>query len=64
MVTYTCETCGYTTNRKSNYKIFFDDFTHRTPFTVMALNDAYKMFGFKDVKVFKFRQLPIVWKYR
>jgi len=48
---------------QSNYKIFFDDFTHRTPFTVMALNDAYEMFGFKDVKVFKFRQLPVVWKY-
>ena len=48
---------------ESNYKIYFDDFTHRTPFTKMALTDAYKMYGFKEVRVFKFRQLPIVWKY-
>ena len=48
---------------ESNYKIYFDDFTHRTPFTQMALTDAYKMYGFKEVRAFKFRQLPIVWKY-
>ena len=48
---------------QSNYKIFFDDFTHRTPFTTVALTDAYKMYGFKDINVYKFRQLPIVWKY-
>ena len=48
---------------ESNYKIYFDDFTHRTPFTQVALSDAYKMYGFKEVRVFKFRQLPIVWKY-
>ena len=48
---------------ESNYKIYFDDFTHRTPFTKMALTDAYKMYGFKEVRAFKFRQLPIVWKY-
>lgn len=48
---------------ESNYKIYFDDFTHRTPFTKVALTNAYKMYGFKEVRVFKFRQLPIVWKY-
>ena len=48
---------------ESNYKIYFDDFTHRTPFTQMALTDAYKMYGFKEVRVFKFRKLLIVWKY-
>ena len=48
---------------ESNYKIYYDDYTHRTPFTKMALTDAYKMYGFKEVRVFKFRQLPIVWKY-
>jgi SAM-dependent methyltransferase len=48
---------------ESNYKIYFDDFTHRTPFTNVALEDAYKMCGFSKVDVFKFRQLPIVWKY-
>ena len=48
---------------ESNYKTYYDDFTHRTPFTKMALTDAYKMYGFKEVRAFKFRQLPIVWKY-
>ena len=48
---------------ESNYKIYFDDFTHRAPFTNIALEDAYKMYGFSKVDVFKFRQLPIVWKY-
>ena len=48
---------------ESNYKIYFDDFTHRTPFTKVALFDAYKMFGFNNSRVYKFRQLPIVWKY-
>ena len=48
---------------ESNYKIYFDDFTHRSPFTTISLNDAYKMYGFKNVKVIKFRQLPLTWKY-
>ncbi len=48
---------------QSHYKIFFDEFTHRKPFTTVALSDAYKMYGFKDINVYKFRQLPIVWKY-
>tara|TARA_A100001388_G_C28679163_1_gene455517 strand:- start:215 stop:778 length:564 start_codon:yes stop_codon:yes gene_type:complete len=48
---------------ESNYMIYFDDFTHRTPFTSISLNNAYKMFGFQDVSVYKFRQLPILWRY-
>ena len=48
---------------ESNYMIYFDDFTHRTPFTSISLNDAYKMFGFQEVSVYKFRQLPILWRY-
>ena len=48
---------------ESNYKIFFDDFTHRSPFTKTALKDAYKMTGYNSVDVFHFRQLPIVWKF-
>lgn len=46
-----------------NYKTYFDDYTHRTPFTKISLNDIYKIHGFCDVNVIKFRQLPIVWKY-
>lgn len=48
---------------ESNYKTYFDDFTHRTPFTKISLEDIYKMYGFIDVDVYKFRQLPIIWKY-
>ncbi|WP_169703878.1 class I SAM-dependent methyltransferase [Candidatus Kuenenia stuttgartensis] len=48
---------------ESNYKIYFDDYTHRTPFTIVSLKDIYKIYGFKKVQVFKFRQLPIVWQY-
>jgi SAM-dependent methyltransferase len=47
----------------SQYKTYFDDYTHRTPFTKVALEDIYKIFGFTHVEVFKFRQLPIVWRY-
>jgi ubiquinone/menaquinone biosynthesis C-methylase UbiE len=48
---------------ETNYKIYFDDYTHRTPFTKASLEDIYKIFGFEKVEVHKFRQLPIVWKY-
>ena len=48
---------------EANYKIYFDDFTHRTPFTQTSLIDAYKIFGYLEVTVFKFRQLPVVWKH-
>jgi SAM-dependent methyltransferase len=48
---------------ESNYKTYFDDFTHRTPFTSVSLNDIYQITDFQNIKVFKFRQLPIVWRY-
>ena len=48
---------------ESNYKIYFDDFTHRSPFTQVSLRDAYLINGFMDVNCYRFRQLPIVWKY-
>jgi ubiquinone/menaquinone biosynthesis C-methylase UbiE len=48
---------------ESNYKTYFDDFTHRTPFTKPSLVDIYKICDFENINVFKFRQLPIVWKY-
>lgn len=44
-----------------NYKIYFEDFTHRTPFMKTSLRDIQLMCGFTEVKVFKFTQLPIVW---
>ena len=48
---------------ESNFRIFFDDFSHRTPFTIVSLNDIYKIHGFQGVDVKKFRQLPLLWKY-
>ena len=48
---------------ESNYKIYFDDFTHRTPFTIVSLEDIYKILNFKNINVVKFRQLPIVWRF-
>ena len=48
---------------ESCYKIYFDDYTHRTPFSKIGLEDILKIHSFKDVNVYKFRQLPIVWKY-
>ena len=47
----------------SNHKTYFDDYTHRTPFTCVSLADIYKMTDFQDISVRKFRQLPIVWRY-
>jgi len=48
---------------ESNYKTYFDDFTHRSPFTKPALEDILRMSDFENIEVTKFRQLPIVWKY-
>lgn len=43
------------------YNIFYDDYTHRRPFTVKSLRDIFVINGFNDVKVEKFRQLPFLW---
>ncbi len=48
---------------ESNYKTYFDDFTHRTPFTSVSLSDIYQITDYRNIKVYKFRQLPIVWRY-
>ncbi|MBI2274139.1 MAG: class I SAM-dependent methyltransferase [Bacteroidetes bacterium] len=48
---------------EANYKIYFDDFTHRSPFTSVALHDIYLITDFDNISIIKFRQLPIVWKY-
>jgi len=46
-----------------NYKKFFDDYTHISPFTFVSLENITKSAGFIDVHVYKLRQLPITWKY-
>jgi len=48
---------------EANYKIYPEDYTHRTPFMASSLRDIFLIHGFKDVKVEKFRQLPFLWKW-
>ena len=48
---------------ESQYKKFYDDYTHRSPFTSVSLKNVQLVTGFRDVKVYKFRQLPVTWKY-
>jgi len=44
-----------------NYRIYFEDYTHRTPFMLSSLRDIQLIHGFDDVCVERFRQLPILW---
>jgi len=44
-----------------NYRIYFEDYTHRTPFMLESLRDIQIIHGFVDVKVEFFRQLPSTW---
>lgn len=43
------------------YRSFYDDYTHRTPFTKKSLEDIHHVAGFNNVKVQSFKQLPILW---
>ena len=44
------------------YRVFFKDYTHRTPFTSASLNYFLKIHGFENVQIRQFRQLPILWE--
>ena len=46
----------------TQWKNFFEDFTHSRPFDVMALSDLLKIYGFKNTITEKFYQLPVLWK--
>lgn len=48
---------------ESQHKKFYDDFTHVSPFTFISLKNIQLVTGFSEVNVYKFRQLPLVWKY-
>jgi SAM-dependent methyltransferase len=48
---------------ESCFKIYYDDYTHRTPFSFATLESIYRIADLEKIRVFKFRQLPIVWKY-
>ena len=45
------------------YKSFYEDYTHRTPFTQASLRDIMLIHSFEEVEVGEFLQLPIVWKF-
>lgn len=44
-----------------NYRIYFEDYTHRTPFMKSSMNDILEMHGFDSIDVSYFKQLPILW---
>ena len=46
----------------STMKVFYEDVTHRRPYDTTALKDTLTMYGFKNIEVERFHQLPIVWK--
>ena len=45
----------------SVYKTFYDDFTHRRPYTLTSLKNMLLINNFKAVEVEKFIQLPFLW---
>lgn len=48
---------------ESQYRFFFNDYTHVKPFTRKGMQNALRINGFQSVKVEYFLQLPFVWKY-
>ena len=44
-----------------NFRIYFEDYSHRTPFMLESLRDIQIIHGFDEVKVEFFRQLPSTW---
>jgi ubiquinone/menaquinone biosynthesis C-methylase UbiE len=44
------------------YKSFYDDYTHRVPFTKASLNDIHKINNFKEIYVESFIQLPALFE--
>jgi ubiquinone/menaquinone biosynthesis C-methylase UbiE len=48
---------------EANYKKFFDDYTHVSPFTIISLNNIQQASRFINVSAYKLRQLPLLWKY-
>ena len=47
-----------------NYKIFFEDYTHRSPFMLKSIYDIQLINGFEHVRSEYFRQLPFLWKHK
>lgn len=47
----------------SQMENFYEDYTHNRPYTTLALKDLLAKWGFKNIVVEKFCQLPAIWKY-
>ena len=52
-----------TPNWKYMVKTFYEDHTHRTPFTLESLSTLNELSGFKNNFTTEFIQLPILWKF-
>ena len=48
---------------KSSFKIYWDDITHKRPYTKSALDRAYKIYSFNVKACEEFYQYPLYWKY-
>lgn len=48
---------------EANFKTFFDDFTHVRPMTRRSMNLLLSMLDPRTLEVYRFRQLPITWKF-
>ncbi len=48
---------------KFMFKYFYEDYSHRTPFTIESLNYIQKVAGFEKIETSNFRQLPILWRF-
>lgn len=46
---------------ETNFKTYFEDYTHRTPFMLSSLHDIHEIHGFKNIHTEKFLQLPVLW---
>ncbi|HWE52224.1 MAG TPA: class I SAM-dependent methyltransferase [Bryobacteraceae bacterium] len=46
----------------SQMQVFYEDITHCRPYDTNALRDAFCLFGFDNIVVERFRQLPVLWK--
>lgn len=46
-----------------NYRIYFEDYTHRTPFMLSSLRDIQLIHGFEAIRCERFRQLPVLWQW-
>lgn len=44
-----------------NFRLYPEDYTHRTPFMQASLRDIQIIHGLENVRVERFRQLPILW---